>query len=84
VSGLELNDRVLEYVGNLSNLRSVTLAGISKFTVDGLFEFVSRLKPSNESIRVMIDMADPDTMLPDEQVTLVRESLAEKVGGTLE
>ncbi|KAF2644847.1 hypothetical protein P280DRAFT_466111 [Massarina eburnea CBS 473.64] len=84
MSGLELTDRVLEYVGNLGNLRVVTLAGISKFTVDGLFEFVSRLGPSNENIRVMIDMADPDTMLPDDQVALVRESLAEKVGGTLE
>ena len=31
-----------------------------------------------------IDMADPDTLLTDEEVALVRESLMEKVGGTLE
>jgi hypothetical protein len=31
-----------------------------------------------------VDMADPDTLLIDEEVTLVRESLMEKVGGTLE
>ncbi|KAF1959538.1 hypothetical protein CC80DRAFT_466442 [Byssothecium circinans] len=84
MSGLELTDRVLEYVGNLGNLRSVTLAGISKFTAEGLFEFISRLGPNNEGIRIMIDMADPDTMLEDEKVALIRESLADKVGGTLE
>jgi hypothetical protein len=84
MNGLELTDRILDFVGKLSNLRSVTLAGISKFTVDGLLEFVSHLGPGNQSIRVMVDMADPDTMLPDEQVSLVRESLHEKVGGSLE
>ncbi|KAF2687022.1 hypothetical protein K458DRAFT_385844 [Lentithecium fluviatile CBS 122367] len=84
VNGLELTDRILDFVGNLGNLRSATLAGISKFTIDGLLEFVSRLGPGNQGIRVMIDMADPDTMLPDEQVTLIRESLWEKADGTLD
>lgn len=31
-----------------------------------------------------VDMADPDTLLTDEEVALVRERLMEKVGGTLE
>jgi hypothetical protein len=31
-----------------------------------------------------VDMADPDTLLTDEEVSLVRESLTEKIGGTLE
>jgi len=84
ISALELLDRLLEFVGKLRNLRSVTLAGISKFTLDGLLEFVALLGPGNQGIRVMIDMADPDTLLPDDQVALVRETLAEKVGGTLE
>jgi hypothetical protein len=83
-SGLELTDRILEYVGRLGYLRSATLAGISKFTTDGLLEFVSHLGPGNSGIRVMIDMADPDTLLPDEQVILVRETLIAKTDGTLD
>ena len=31
-----------------------------------------------------VDMADPDTLLTDEEVSLLRESLMEKAGGTLE
>jgi hypothetical protein len=84
VSGLELNDVVLDSLANLSYLRSVTLSGISKFTVDALLDFVARLGAGNSGIRVTIDMADPDTMLPDESVNLIKDCLAEKTGGTFE
>jgi hypothetical protein len=84
ISGLELNDVVLKSVAKLPNLRSVTLSGISKFTTDGLFEFVSQLGPGNAGIRLTIDMADPDSMLNEESVSLIKECLVEKTGGTLE
>jgi hypothetical protein len=84
VSGLELNDAVLDSVASLPNLRSVTLSGISKFTLNALLDFVSRLGPGNSGIRVTIDMADPDTLLPEESVNVVRDCLVEKTGGLLE
>lgn len=84
VSGLELNDVVLGSLADLPYLRSVTLSGISKFTADALLDFVSRLGAGNSGIRVTIDMADPDTMLPDESVNLVKDCLSEKTGGTFE
>jgi hypothetical protein len=56
ITGIEIRDRVLESVAHLSNLRSVTFSGISKFTTDGLLEFVSRLTPGNQGLRVLIDM----------------------------
>ena len=84
VNGLELNDDVLDSVAGLPNLRNVTLSGISKFTVDGLLEFVNKLDVGNSGIRVTIDMADPDTMLSDESINMLRECLDQKTGGTLE
>ena len=84
VNGLELNDIVLDSLSSLPNLRNVTLSGISKFTTDGLLDFVSRLGPGSQGIRVTIDMADPDTMLPDEDLGVIRDCLIEKIGGTLE
>jgi hypothetical protein len=84
VSGLELNDVVLDSVASLPNLRSVTLSGISKFTLNSLLDFVSGLGPGNSGIRVTIDMADPDTLLPEESVNVVRDCLVEKTGGILE
>jgi Leucine-rich repeat (LRR) protein len=56
ITGMEIKDSVLDSVARLSNLKSVAFSGISKFTVEGLLEFASRLGPGNQGIRVMIDM----------------------------
>jgi hypothetical protein len=84
VTGVEIKDGVLESAGHLGNLRNVAFAGISKFTTDGLLEFISLLGPGNSGIRVMIDMADPDTLLNDAELGLVKETLWGKVGGFLD
>ncbi|KAJ4304997.1 hypothetical protein N0V90_000525 [Kalmusia sp. IMI 367209] len=84
VSGLELTDGLLDPIGNLRNLRSIVLAGISKFTMNGLADFIQRLGPGNHGIRIMIDMADPEALLLDDEVGLLKEMLTEKVGGILE
>jgi hypothetical protein len=54
VSGLEIKDGVLASLGNLRNLRSVAFTGISKFTTNGLFDFIERLGPGNQGIRVVV------------------------------
>ncbi|ORY10412.1 hypothetical protein BCR34DRAFT_350596 [Clohesyomyces aquaticus] len=84
VTGVEIKDGVLESAGRLENLRNVAFAGISKFTTDGLLEFISLLGPGNQGIRVMIDMADPATLLTETEIVLVKQSLWEKVGGVLD
>lgn len=84
VSGLELNDVVLDSLASLPNLRNVTLSGISKFTTNGLLDFISRLGLGNQNIRVTIDMADPDSLLANDDLILVRDCLREKTGGVLE
>jgi hypothetical protein len=56
ITGMEVKDGVLDCVGRLTYLKSVTFSGISKFTLEGIIEFVSRLTPGNQGIRIMIDM----------------------------
>lgn len=84
VTGLELNDGILPTIGGLPNLRDVTLSGISKFSVDGLFDFISMLGPGNQGIRIIIDQADPETALTDENQTVLSEYLAQHVEGTFD
>lgn len=84
VTGLELNDIILPTIGGLPNLRDVTFSGISKFSVDGLLEFISMLGPGNQGIRVTIDQADPDTALTDENLIVLGDYLAQHVGGTFD
>ena len=84
ISGLVITDELLDVLAKLNNLRSVTFTGISKFTVTGLLEFIDCLGSGNQGIRIMIDMADPDTLITDAQINFIREVLAEKAGGSLE
>lgn len=84
VSGLELNDVILPSIGALPNLRDVTLGGISKFSVEGLCDFISQLGPGNQGIRITIESAEAETALNDESQALVSEMLAQQVGGTLD
>ncbi|OCK79276.1 hypothetical protein K432DRAFT_355214 [Lepidopterella palustris CBS 459.81] len=84
ISGLEVTDDILEKVAGLRNLRSVTFMAMSKFTMDGLLQFISKLGPGNQGIVIMDSLADPTTLLSDDELALVRETLAMKVGGRLE
>ncbi|KAF2198226.1 hypothetical protein GQ43DRAFT_401362 [Delitschia confertaspora ATCC 74209] len=84
ITGLLLSDIVLVSLAKLTNLRSVTFNGLSTFTKEGLSQWVSKLGPGNRGIRIMIDMADPYSLLSDEQVALVRSELEAKVDGSLE
>ncbi|KZM18273.1 hypothetical protein ST47_g10563 [Ascochyta rabiei] len=84
VSGLELNDVILPGIGELPSLRDITLSGISKFSFDGLFDFISQLGPGNQGIRLTIEMADPDTLLTEDNLTTLKDHLAQQTGGAFE
>jgi hypothetical protein len=56
VNGLELKDGILASLANLHNLRSVAFIGISKFPTDELFDFIERLGPGNQGIRVVVSL----------------------------
>ena len=84
ISGLELTDDLLEPIGQLGNLRSVVLAGISRFTFNGLHTFIDQLGPGNQGIRIMVEMAEPETLMNEIEVSLLQGRLKDKVSGSLE
>ncbi|KAL2358697.1 Phosphomethylpyrimidine kinase-domain-containing protein [Cryomyces antarcticus] len=54
---------------------------MAKVTARGLLDFISKLGPGNEAIVVSVDNADPEDHLTEEEQKLVRDELANKVGG---
>ncbi|KAF2097222.1 hypothetical protein NA57DRAFT_57816 [Rhizodiscina lignyota] len=84
ISGYGVTDAVLEKMSGLRSLRSVNFFAVTTFTIDGLLDFVDKLGPGNQGLSVVIDMADPESALTEEEQNLVREALVAKVGGRLE
>lgn len=84
ISGYGITDVVWDPLAELKNLRNIVINAWTAFTMDGLLEFIEKLRPSNQGIVISIYNADPDSLLSEEEQALVREVLATKVGGRLE
>lgn len=84
VGGYGISDRVLDSFVHSTRLKTLTFAGISAFTVDGILEFVEKLGSSNQGLLLSVDNAEPETMISEEGQNLIREAIATKLEGRFE
>ncbi|KAL9094694.1 MAG: hypothetical protein Q9165_002964 [Trypethelium subeluteriae] len=85
VEGWAIGDGVWGALGGLRRLQWISFMGLTQFTRDGLMGFVERLRrPGNEGIVVMVDNADLEGRLSEEEQAEVREAILEKVDGRFE
>ena len=83
LGGYEIGDKVLDTVARLQQLKTITFSSISLFTLNGLLDFVSKLGDGNQGLAICIDNADPETLLPDQEVQIVHDMLSNRVQGKL-
>ncbi|KAK3074357.1 hypothetical protein LTR53_003286 [Teratosphaeriaceae sp. CCFEE 6253] len=81
IGGYGITDAVFNDVATLKHLKSITFAGLTSFTIDGILAFIDQLGDGNAGFVLSVDMADPDTMISEEGQELLRERLADKLGG---
>ncbi|KAI9846760.1 MAG: hypothetical protein M1837_003609 [Sclerophora amabilis] len=79
--GFLISDSVWQDLGKLHHLKSLYFSAVTKFTLDGLLEFVSMLGPGNQGLNLSLMNADPDSMLSEEEQSIVRETLRMRVDG---
>jgi hypothetical protein len=84
IGGYGISDVVLGYIADLKFLKNLTIAGISRFTVEGLLDFVEQLGQGNEGLVTSVDMAEPEFMISDDGQDLIRQSMAIKINGRFE
>lgn len=84
IGGFGISDTILDSVGRLQHLQRITLNALTEFTASGLLNFVEKLSLGNEGFLLSIDNADPNYLLTDEELTLVRRALSDKVKGKLD
>ena len=80
-SGYNITDTIWNDVASLQALRRLELNAQTNFTPKGILEFIARLGPGNKGFVLAIMMADMDSDLSEDEQSLIREKMAEKVEG---
>lgn len=84
ITGFGISDAVLRAIGPLQNLRTITFAGLTSFTFQGLSDLVDGLHPLQEGFFIAVDAADPASLIGDNEIGAIRRTLLEKVHGRLD
>ncbi|EGP89757.1 uncharacterized protein MYCGRDRAFT_67873 [Zymoseptoria tritici IPO323] len=84
VGGYAVTDAIWPSVAKLQNLRTVTFSGISKFTENGILDFIDRLGDGVRGILLSIENADPDAPISEDSQELIRDVMATKLDGRFE
>ncbi|KAF7907766.1 uncharacterized protein EAF01_005352 [Botrytis porri] len=80
-SGYGIGDEILPYLSKLHNLRDVSIAAISSFTLDGLLAYVSTLRDTNQGLVLSVMSQNSDQDLAPLELQLIREGMIAKVDG---
>lgn len=80
-SGYGITDAVWDDVASLESLRRLELSAQTSFTAEGILGFIQNLGPGNKGFLLAVTMADMDSDLSEEEQSLIRETMAEKVEG---
>ena len=80
-SGYGITDAIWDDVASLKSLRRLELSAQTSFTADGILGFIDKLGPGNRGFVLAIMMAEMDSDLSEQEQSLIRETMAEKVGG---
>ena len=85
VEGWLINDEVWEALGGLRHLQGISFYGVTTFTKEGLMGFVRALEsPGNDGIVVMVDNADTEERLTEDEQTEVKNAIGAQVNGRFE
>jgi len=80
-SGYGITDVVWDDIASLKSLRRLELSAQTSFTAEGILDFVQKLGPGNKGFLLAVTMADMDSDLSEEEQSLIRETMTEKVEG---
>ncbi|KAL8877287.1 MAG: hypothetical protein Q9198_004668 [Flavoplaca austrocitrina] len=80
-SGWGVTDAIWADMAMLKSLRRLDMAALSRFTANGILDFILRLGPGNKGLVLEIMMADVDCDLTETEQTTIRETISAQVDG---
>ena len=81
VGGYGISDNVFPGIAKMKKLKALNLSGLSRFTTDGISEYIEMLGEGNIGLQLNVENADPDSALSEEEQNLLNELIQVKVDG---
>ena len=80
-NGYDVTDDVWPAISSLHHLRTLNVHAVSTFTLDGLLNYISTLRESNQGLLLSVMNQSVDDDLSEIELEIVRESISTKVDG---
>ena len=80
-NGYAISDDIWSDMASLKSLRRLEFNAQTRFTSDGIMDFILNLGPGNNGLLLNIAMQDVDYNLTDEEQSMIRENLTSKLNG---
>ena len=83
-SGWGITDAIWDDVAKMKYLRRLEFTALTRFTASGILEFILKLGPENKNFVLAVMMSDVDSDLTEIEQAMLREAIAERLGGRFE
>lgn len=84
VGGYGISDNVFPGIAKMKKLKALNLSGLSRFTTEGVSDYIEMLGEGNTGLQLNVENADPDSALSEEEQNLLNELIQVKVDGRFE
>ena len=80
-SGYGITDAIWSDMNSMKSLRRLEFNALTRFTSNGIMDFILNLGPGNNGLLLNIAMQDVDYNLTEEEQSMIRETMTSKADG---
>lgn len=80
-SGYAITDAIWGDMNSMNSLRRLEFNALTRFTANGIMDFILNLGPGNNGLLLNIAMQDVDYNLTEEEQSMIRETMTSKADG---
>ncbi|KAL6718381.1 hypothetical protein ACLMJK_004470 [Lecanora helva] len=80
-SGYAITDAIWDDVASLHDLRDLNLSAVTRFTADGIVNYILSLGAGNRGLILNVTMGDVDYQLSEEDQSMIKDTINSHIGG---
>ena len=84
IGGFNISDVALRKIASLQKLKTVSFVGLTRFTAEGIEEFIQELSHENAGLVLSVDNADAEAAISAQDLDRLKELIQTKFGGRFE